>query len=94
LSNLFSIQRRTATMSDVMNSSILALQSADASLQRLDLIRCLLEFVPHFVPEREQWSIGENAEPIRTIGRASEPISIFERDGERLLKVDHRMPSC
>ena len=81
-------------MSDVMNSSILALKRTDASLQRLDLVRCVLEFVPHFVPEREERSIGENAKPSRTIGRASEPISIFERDGERLLKVDHRMPSC
>ncbi len=77
-----------------MNSSIFAFQSADASAKRFDLVRRRLEFVSHFVPQREERSIGENAEPIRTIGRASEPISIFERDGERLLKVDHRMPSC
>jgi len=81
-------------MSDVMNSSILALQSADASAKQFNLIRCRLEFVSHFVPQREERSIGEDAESRRRVSRASEPLSVFERDGERLLKVDHRMPSC
>ena len=81
-------------MSDVMNSSIFTFQSADASAKRFDLIRCRLEFVSHFVPQREERSIGENAESRRRVCRASEPLSVFERDGERLLKIDHRMPSC
>jgi len=81
-------------MSDVMNSSIFAFQSADASLQRLDLVRSILQFVPHFVPQREERSIGEDAESRRRVIRASEPLAVFERDGERLLQIDHRMPSC